>query len=334
MIKTLRITSIIAVIVAGILFVFPVLFGVRSDGQIKQLLSSPGVIERFKETAGTKIKETGSQVSPLVRQAEAFALVINPPPKPRPVAPASVVPTEPRPPAPVAPKFTLVATSVHQSNPDMSLAFIDEPGKGLHWVRRSGEVGHLVIEQIKDGVVVVRDGQRTFEVNYDQKPANVSLLEGSASGATSIQPTLTAASALPPAQDLPSTPAPDNPQATIASTVTPPETGPASEVDPEEAAALEKLVKQLAGLQKGSKSDKTGGEANEEDATALMEKLMGEFQAARVGPEEAKKLDGLGKELEKAQREPNLPPSPPPAPPPPTRTRPEIRPRRITRPTR
>jgi hypothetical protein len=314
MIKTLRITSIIAVIAAGILFVFPVFFGVRSDGQIKQLLSSPGVIERFKETAGTKIKENGNQVSPLVRQAEAFALVINPPPKSRPAAPASAGPTEPRPPASVAPKFTLVATSFHQSNPDMSLAFIDEPGKGLHWVRRSGEVGHLVIEQIKDGVVVVRDGQRTFEVSYDQKPANVSLLEGSASGATSIQPTLTAASALPP-------PALASQEA-------------AGEANPEEAAALEKLIEQLASLQKGSKSDKTGGDTSEEGAAALMEKLMGEFQATRVGPEEAKKLDGLGKELEKAQREPNLPPSPPPAPPPPTRTRPEIRPRRINRPTR
>jgi hypothetical protein len=103
------------------------------------------------------------------------------------------------------------------------------------------------------------------------------------------------------------------------------------QVSSDEAAALEKLVEQLANLQRGPKSDKTGGDdVNEQEAAAMMEKLMKEFTATQVSDEEAKKLDGLGKELENAQRGPNLPPPPPPQMP--TRT---IRPRRINRaPTR
>lgn len=104
MIKTLRITTIVAAIMAGLLLVFPVVFGVRSDGKIEELLKEPGVIERFKEAAGTKAREVEGQ-SPLVTQAEAFGLYLNGPPKPKPVAMPQTAPTLPRPSAPVSTKF-------------------------------------------------------------------------------------------------------------------------------------------------------------------------------------------------------------------------------------
>ncbi len=325
MIKTLRITSIVAAVLAGILFIFPVVFGVRGDGQIEQFLNSAGVIAEFREATSNKAKESESQVSPLIKQAEAFALYLNPPPKPKPVVQAPAVTPEIRPPAPVSPKFTLVGISFYQSHPEMSLAFIDEPGKGLHWVRQSSEVGHLIIEQVKDGSVVVRDGQRTFEIATQQQLTEMSLLEGSASGAMGGKPTSPVASNVPSASVIG--------EQTSASSVEPPpppETS-APVVNAEEESALDKLIAQLASLQKGPRSDKTGSaDSNEEEAAAMMEKLMGDFKATRVSAEEAKKLNGLGKELEGVQRDPNLP-----APPPPTRSgRTETRVRRPVRPPR
>ena len=78
MIKTLRITSIVAAILAGVFFVFPVVYGVRSDEKVDVFLKSPGVREKF-ENAADKAKTSESRVSPLVEQAEAFALYLNPP---------------------------------------------------------------------------------------------------------------------------------------------------------------------------------------------------------------------------------------------------------------
>jgi len=175
MIKTLRITSILAVALAAILVVFSVVFGVRSDKDIEKLLGGPNVIEKFN-SAGKKATRGSNQVSPLVQQAGAFALYLNPP---KPVAPRIVkgrITRTPRGPS-ATPKFKVMGTSYYKSNPESSMALIDEPGKGLHWVRQSSMVGHLLIEEVKDGIVVVKDNNGTFELAAEQKP-HISLLEG------------------------------------------------------------------------------------------------------------------------------------------------------------
>jgi hypothetical protein len=173
MIKTLRITSVAAVVLAAVFFVFPAVFGIRGDKHREQLLNSAGAIEQFKEAKGGKFDNKGHETSPLVKQAEAFALYLNPPPKP--TAASSVSRDEFRPRS-VSAKFKLVGTSRHESQPEMSLALIDEPGKGLHWVRPSSKVGHLIIEQVRDGVVVVRDGASTFEL-VAERPERKSLIK-------------------------------------------------------------------------------------------------------------------------------------------------------------
>ncbi|MCJ7777385.1 MAG: hypothetical protein MUP16_03635, partial [Sedimentisphaerales bacterium] len=302
-----------------ILLIFPVVFGVRGVGP---QLAGAGVIAKFKEATGNKAKESESQVSPLVKQAEAFALYMNPPPKPKPVVQAPPVTPEIRPPAPVSPKFKLFGTSVYQTQPEMSLAFIDEPGKGLHWVKQSGEVGHLIIEQVKDGSVVVRDGQRTFEIVAEPRPVGggINLLEGAPSGAT-------------PIENIGASPVLVEPSASVVSTPPPPqeasEPPPSPEVIAEGKAALNEFIAELASLQKGSKSDKNGSaDSNEEKSAAAMEKLIGDLKATRVSAEEAKKLNGLGKELESVQRDPNLPPPTPS----PKSSRPVTRVRRPIRP--
>ena len=186
MIKTLRITSIIAVVLAVVFFVLPAVFGVSGDEQIEQFLNSAGAIEKFKEAKGDKVEDRQHEISPLVKQAEAFALYLNPPPKPKTEPSVSGGQNEPRPKVSVSPKFKLVGTSCYALHPELSLALIDEPGKGLHWVRQSSKVGHLIVEQVKDGLVVVRDGKSTFEL-VAERPEKRSLLKGNLSSGARME---------------------------------------------------------------------------------------------------------------------------------------------------
>jgi len=184
MVKTLRITSVAVVVLAVVFFVLPAVFGFRGDAEIEEFLKLPGAIEQFGEARGQARGEGESQVSPLIKQAESFASYLSPPARQK---PAKSVPSEkpsrvPRPSRAVSPKFRLIGTSYYALRPDMSLALVDEPGKGFRWVSQSSEVGHLVIEKIEDGVILVRDGQRTFEM-LAERPEKGDLVKRALSGA-------------------------------------------------------------------------------------------------------------------------------------------------------
>lgn len=178
MVKTLRITSVAAVFLAVVFFVLPAVFGFRGDAEIEEFLKLPGAIEEFSEARGQVRGEGESQVSPLIKQAESFASYLSPPARQK---PAKSVPSEkpsrvPRPSRAVSPKFRLIGTSYYALRPDMSLALVDEPGKGFRWISRSSEVGHLVIEKIEQARVLVRDGQRTFEM-FAERPEKGDLVK-------------------------------------------------------------------------------------------------------------------------------------------------------------
>ncbi len=172
MIKTLRITGVVVAILAGVLIKFlvlPMVTNVARDLQVEGVLDSNSVVERFKETKGAHAKSTGNKTSPLVLQATAYARYLDPPARVRPpvtgggrglVKPPIIGPT--------TPKFTVFATTVFESNPELSQALIDEPGRGRHWVRQSSMVGHLLIEQVKDGVVIVKSSKETFELEIEK----------------------------------------------------------------------------------------------------------------------------------------------------------------------
>lgn len=170
MIKTLRITSALAAIAAGILiyyFVIPMVVGADGDERVDEILDSPTVVEKFKETEGGKTKNSGGSISPLVQQANAFAGYLEPP-KPPPTRHFSGgSKTTTRPLGPTTPKFKVFATTYFEGNPQLSQALIDEPGKGRYWVRQSSMVGHLLIEQVKDGVVVVKSSEDTYELEIE-----------------------------------------------------------------------------------------------------------------------------------------------------------------------
>jgi hypothetical protein len=270
MIKTLRITSIIAVVLAVVFFVLPAVFGVSGDEQTEQFLDSAGVIEKFKEAEGDKVKDSRQEISPLVKQAEAFALYLNPAPKPK--TKPRVSRSKPRPKGPVSPKFKLVGTSHYALHPALSLALIDEPGKGLRWVRQFSKVGHLVIEQVKDGIIVVRDGTRTFEL-VAERPEKRSLLKENSSVKIKTSAEEKAAEA-------------------------------------ERKKALAELDAFLLGLGlEEAQADVEVGEADSgpkaEETAAVKERPISDPETMRIGAREASRLGRLGQRLKDVQRELN-----------------------------
>jgi len=313
MIKTLRITSIIAVVLAVVFLAFPAVFGIRSDEQAEQFLNSASAIEEFSKAKGKKStkNESQSQISPLVKQAQVFASYLNPPkPEKAPATRRTGAPKIiPRPTGPVSPKFKLLGTSYYALHPDLSLALIDEPGKGLRWVRQSSEVGHLIIKQVKNGSVVVRDDKRTFEL-VAERPEKRSLLKSPSPGATgpkSILSTLGKAgaritSSRPPQPRAKENAASASDKAGARTKSRPPQ----PQMSPEEQAALaEKIFAELEAMQAEIESEQADSEPNAKETTAVREDLISSLEAMRISAEEAKRLNHLGKKLKDIRQDPN-----------------------------
>jgi hypothetical protein len=164
MIKTLRITIILTAIVAGLFFVLSGVFGLRHDKEKEAFLANPTITEVFKKGAAKKGNEEPDL--PLVAQAQALALRINPPPPKveAHVQPEKIIET---------PKFRLLGTSYYPDDPNQSRALVDEPGKGMHWVSVSDKIGHLTITGIGNQKIGYTDGQKNMEM-LAEKPEQVS----------------------------------------------------------------------------------------------------------------------------------------------------------------
>jgi hypothetical protein len=284
MIKTLRITTIVAAALAAVLFVLVVVFGFRSNGKADKFLSMPSVIEKFKKAAGERLTKNTGQISPLVKQAKLFAFYLDPPPALKPNKTIKPTPHKPTPipkPEVVSAKFTLAGTAYYEANPSQSWALINEIGKGLHWVKQQGKVGHLIIQEVKNGLVVVKDGQRTFELAPQRTPKK-SLVKNSSSDSSGTKPV----SVLP--------------GRTSTITSTPPRTStitPTARKDTITSTALK------ASTVKPRDIEISQAELAEQEARA--QKILAELEAAmKISSQEAEKLDNLGKQLN-AQRDPN-----------------------------
>ncbi len=172
MIKTLKITSLFAVAAAAGFVIFLGVFGLKGDEEIEKFLNSPGVVETFKKLA-MKIDESSDQISPLVKQARAFARIINPPAPPKPKPTRSVPkktakskPARPKPKVAVNTKFKLLATCRYEKDPAKSMALLDMPAEGLKWFRQGEEVNHLIIEQITDGgIILYKSGKENSRIS-------------------------------------------------------------------------------------------------------------------------------------------------------------------------
>jgi len=338
MIKTLRITTVLAAFLAVGFFAFPVVFGYRGDEQIEQFLKLPGAVERFNKAKGAKVSKSKNQVSPLVKQASAFGFYLDPPPAPAPVKRAPIArkattPSVPELPKAFSAKFTLIGTSYYSARPERSWAYIDEPGKGLHWVRQGSKVAHLLIEQVKNGSIVVKDRDKSVTLVAVRKPKK-SLIKGentaetaaalpgaSASITSSVSPQIGdrkgLASVVSKASDSvmssgqrqaiarkgPASVLRKPPSATIKSVRR-------SEAAMREAAMMEKLAAEISAMQADAISGKIDSQRSAEKGQAMLDKFISDLEAARVTPEEAEKLDRLGEELNNVQQDPNRAGSP------------------------
>ena len=188
MLKTLRITSLIALVLAvcGVLLI--VVFGLRGDADIKGYLQSPGVIKQFEEKS--KEADKDAPESPLVTQAHEFALRINPPPPP-PQQPASVrreaKPVEQQPVQPqlqpqsarsFSTNFDLLATVLCEADPSRSMVLLKQASGKEEWFWQSETIGHFKIDEVRNGSVIFsQDGRNPQEKFVPAKPQAQSLLK-------------------------------------------------------------------------------------------------------------------------------------------------------------
>ena len=281
MTRALRITSIVVAVAAVLLVVLPPVFTSGADEQTQKFLDSPSVLETIKKTKAVANTDTES---PLVKQAKAFANYLNPPPIPKRTSPTPKRKTPARPQASISSKFDLLGTSYYALRPQMSLALINEPGDGLRWVRQSSKIGHLVVEEVKDGKVIIRDGTRTYEIE-PKRTTRRSLVKGES--VSTAQPISTPPSVTPtrPQRSSPRIDARRR-RRTATRPVTP---KPEPELTPAELALMDQFVKETEGIEDPNEWLKRADE------------LMGRLsRAAEVTDEEAALLDELGQELKDA----------------------------------
>ncbi len=186
MLKTLRVTSFVAVVLASCGAVAMFFMGLKGNPEVKAFLDSPGIVERFKDKAKNQDKKE-SKTPPLVAQAQAFALRIDPPPPPKPKVDTrkkpivKAAPPKPKPPKPkvkTTVKSNLIATVLYNSSPERSLALLETTGGKQEWFRQGEKVGHLEIQEIRDGSVVFTQGGRNPQEKFVPAKPTKSLLKG------------------------------------------------------------------------------------------------------------------------------------------------------------
>jgi len=305
MVNTLRITSVVAVLIASVLLVLVVgpesmlpqvlaKFAMGGDEEIERILDAPGVVDRFRENQGTQNQIRKEATPPLVKQAEVFAGIITPRKPVSPVAKTGSRGGVRRPPVikpvPTSAKFNLVGTAYSASDPEASFAYIRLADDTYQWVRKGDEVGHLQVKEIKNCSIICWDGHSDVEMVADPAPETGSVLE--ASGASAAQSGVPIAPAKPAEGRITGPPVP-RPWAPGR---------PAAAANPNLRAKDRERMEELVGRIRESAG--AGAAASPEDRAAMMKKLMAEFKSSRVGAEEAESVEDLGRELNESQQTP------------------------------
>lgn len=301
MVSTLRITSIVVFVVAGLVVALvagpssmvPNLldrFDLRNDPEIERILSEPGVVERWKDAHGDRVASSQDTTPALIREAEGFKNILDPPPPP-PSPTGTGKPdraTTGRPvvkPVVTSAKFDLVGTTVSADN---SFAYIRLQDKSYQWARIGDEIGHLTVKEIRNGSIVCWDGHSEVEMTAEAVPETASLLEASGPSVTraSLSPTPVARSSA-------------GGRITGQPVARPWTSGLSSTEDADQVdAEVEDLVDRIRELQRNTPASEDSN-LTPEDRKAAVERLIAEYKAksAQVSAEEAEKVEDLGREL-------------------------------------
>jgi hypothetical protein len=159
-----------------------------ADPRLLSILSDRNVVDQgHGNDEGRKSGVTGKSVPALVAQAQAFAAILSPPVSP-PAAKPATTPVAASDSLPLlTPKtraamssitFKLVATSYYAGRPDKSMALLAEPGNkdGGRWVKEGAQIGHFTVHEIKQGVVVLREGDGVRELAVERTAIEHSLV--------------------------------------------------------------------------------------------------------------------------------------------------------------
>lgn len=198
MIKILKIACFIAVIacISAIIFAGIGFYRGNDGARLRQeFLDSPTIIDKFKELTNVPQAKQDKE-SPLVVQARALGLRLDPPPPPKSITQAqstgkrsaqTINKTITPPPPPRNATFKLVATCKYDNYPEKSLALIDITSEGSRWVRQGDLVGQHTIHQINDGnIVVYQNGELSGEFFMPPDNSIKSLLSDSSTPADTV----------------------------------------------------------------------------------------------------------------------------------------------------
>jgi hypothetical protein len=189
MIRLLYMLSVLALFCAAGVFTLWARQGSQDCGVGDSSLEQPSAVTLFLQGRRGAPAPAPEQVSPLVAQASLLAAHLNPP---APAPTALVVRQTPKPaparpavrPAATSPKFRVCGTSHCEERPERSMALIAELGDPApaRWVKAGTQVGHLVIQEIRPGSIVCRDGARVQEMFVERaNPVAAATAEGGGS---------------------------------------------------------------------------------------------------------------------------------------------------------
>ncbi len=301
MIKTLRITSVVAVLFAAVVLASVLGFrrpiallhlnlGTRGDKQVENILGGPSAVDRFKEKFGNKVKGGDDTAPPLVKEATALEGIINP--RPEAGTPGlRNLPPKPtqgiKPPVAVSAKFELLGLC-YSSDAKTSLAYIRTPEGAYQWVGPGTEIGRLTIKEIRRSSIVCVDGGRDVEMPVTPPPETASLLEADNASTATSEPSLprpavgTKATASPVKPSVTASPkaagATTSPKTTAGATL------PPAQISKEEQENLSQLGDRL----------KNAAGADAIDGNAAKDKLIAEYKSAQATPAEPNKVENPG----------------------------------------
>lgn len=288
MIKTLRITSVAAVLLAAVILASVLGFlqpapllhlnvGTGGDKQVDKILSGPSAVDRFKERGGKPVDGPGT-TSPLVREATVLEGVINPRPEevkltgPRgPLPPKIVSQIKP---AQSSAKFDLLGIC-YSSDAQTSLAYVRLPDGVYQWVGPGSEVGHLTIKEIHKDSIVCADGGRDVEIPVVAPPETANLLEASDASVTP-EPSLPR-----PAMGAKTVGSPVKPPMTASPKAAPAAPVASAQISKEEQESLSQLGDRL----------KSAAGVGAVEGDAAKDKLISEYKSAQANPTETDKVE-------------------------------------------
>ncbi len=206
MVRALQILGLCMLFAAGGILALSVLLWRRDDPRLGEIRNWPNAIETF-QTGGSRADDPSRERPPLVVQAEAFALLLNPPKSPE-TPPALTLAGSPkpalpaiRPPAPSA-NFKVRATSYYPNQREKSMALIAEAGAAEgseRWVKEGSQLGHFVIQEIRRGSITYRDGNNVREMMVEPATSLPHLVRGVRPGARQVSAAVGSAEAWPSA---------------------------------------------------------------------------------------------------------------------------------------